>query len=669
MIPGNLSKSRPSYRPDRIILLLAVGASIPTILLIWYLQHIPVMPAWARLLPTLHIIAECLNIFVSLYIFLLAWHTYPNRRDTFILFLGYVFLIAGLLSLIHVVYYQQHQDPIRGILPAKHDYFFVVGHFFLPLGLILSVFAVDKKVPAGGRCYYLGAAILFFLFIVALGARYYPMPHLSPPRLPDKHAVSYLIDWEILTVPLYTLALFIYHKKKPFVDSKLNALFLSALVLLIYGAVCSSGLFPWGEGVLLGACNPFLHLFEIAAYAIIYWVVFVSSIRYPYKALYRVKESLAESYGELSATLELLRQSEQRYRLLVQNSNDIIYTLDTRNHITFINQNISVLTGYTPTELLNKSFFDLLTPESQKKAAAHTKVLVETGQAQFEDLEILTKDGKGKAIMVNAQPIPDMKGQIIGVQGIARDISERKKKQEQMLHSEKLATVGLISSGIAHEIGTPLNIISGNAEFLLAGLPEHHPMHEELETIVDQCQRISDQVRSLLDFARSSVLRPAPVDINAIISHTLHLLRHMIQSRHTVQLHLSSGLPVLLGDKDHLQQLFINLLLNAFQAMSTGGFLDISTSWESPYITIKLQDTGQGIERKNLRSIFDPFFTTKDPEHGTGLGLAVCTRIIKDHNGLIEVESEVNKGSTFTIRLPLNSHLETKPQEEDIDHG
>lgn len=659
---AGLSPTRPSNHLERVILIVAGVAFIPTVLFLRYLHHVGIAQL-IEIVPGLPIVAGFFTVLVSLSIFLLAWHTYPDRRDTFILALGNVFLLAGLLSLLHIVHCRGSLLLIKdSVSPNNPVCFRTINQLLLPLGLLFSMFAVGKTFSTRRRLQYLLGAI--FLLTLILGADSYLRSHQSTLSLAN---ASRLVGRDILTVPLYAVGIYLYHKKRLFTEAKSNALFLGALALLAYGEALGSG----------EDHNPFSHLFEIAAYAIIYWVVFVSSIRHPYKALYAAKEGLSEKYQELSAALEMLEQSEKRYRLLVENSNDLIYTLDSHSRITFVNQNISALAGYTPAELRGKSVFDILTPESQKKAIRQIRTLVKTRRALVEDLQILAKDGKQITTMVNIQPIHDAEGKITGFQGIARDISERRKQQEQMIQSEKLATVGLIASGIAHEIGTPLNIISGNTEFILADLPGYHPMREELETIVDQCQRISDHVKRLLDFARPSPLQFAPLDINEIIHDTLRLLRHMIRPDHNIQLDLTPEMPPLMSDRYRLRQLFVNLLLNAFHAMPTGGALTISTRLisgsrapkvEEPYVDIKIQDSGQGIERENLKSIFDPFFTTKAMSQGTGLGLAVCLRIVQDHKGSIEVESEVNKGATFMIHLPLRTSLKGSRTEETISH-
>jgi len=670
---AGLSETGASNHLERTIVIIAVVAFFPTVLFLRYLHDTGTTLLIKNVFPPLHLVAEFLGVFVSVSLFLLAWHTYPDRRDTFILSLGNAFLLVGLLSLLHIMHYQESPTLIKNSGSLNNPLcFYAMGQLLLPLGLLFSIFAVGRTFSTRRRLHYLLGVLVLLTLIVGAGS--YLKAHQS--ALSPINAAR-LINRDFLTVPLYAVAMYLCYKKKLFTESKSNTLFLGALALLAYSEALSSGLCFQCKDCPLINHNPFSHFFIIAAYGIIYWVVFVSSIRYPYKTLYAVKEDLSEKYQEFSAALEMLKQSEERYRLLVENSNDLIYTLDSYSRITFVNQNISVLTGYTPAELRGKSVFDILTPESQKKAIAQIRTLVKTSRALVEDLEILAKNGGGKTIMVNIQPIHDAEGKITGFQGIARDISERRQQREQMIHSEKLATVGLIASGIAHEIGTPLNIISGNAEFLLADLPDQHPMREELETIIDQCQRISDQVKNLLDFARPSSLEFAPLNISEIIHDTLRLLKHMIKPGHNIQLNLTPDLPPLMGDKYRLRQLFTNLLLNAFQAMPTGGSLQINTTLlsastafriETPCICIQIKDSGRGIEKENLKSIFDPFFTTKAMGQGTGLGLAVCLRIVKDHAGRIEVESEVNRGATFTIHLPLRAPLKGSETEETISH-
>jgi len=349
----NLSATKPSNHLERTILIAAGVAFIPTVLFLRYLHHIGITQS-IETVPGLHIFAEYLSALVSISIFLLAWHTYPDRRDTFILSLGNAFLLVGLLSLFHhIVHYQESLALIKNRVSLNNCvYFHAMSQLLLPLGLLVSTFAVGKRFSTRRRFHYL-LGVIFLLTLIS-GAGSYLKSHQPTLFLAN---ASRLIGRDLLTVPLYAVAMYLYYKKKLFADPKTNALFLGALALLGYSEALG------GEN----HHNPFFHLFIIAAYIIIRRVVFVSSVRYPYKALYAVKEDLSEKYQELSSALEMLEQSEERYRLLVENSNDLIYTLDSHSRITFVNQNISILTGYTPAELRGKSVFDILTPESQKK--------------------------------------------------------------------------------------------------------------------------------------------------------------------------------------------------------------------------------------------------------------------------------------------------------------
>jgi two-component system NtrC family sensor kinase len=228
--------------------------------------------------------------------------------------------------------------------------------------------------------------------------------------------------------------------------------------------------------------------------------------------------------------------------------------------------------------------------------------------------------------------------------------------------SDKLATIGQLASGLAHEIGTPLNIIYGRTELIQRRMEDKEGIRKNLEIIIGQTERITKILRQLLGFVRKKKSEQTALNINALLETTLDLLDHQIQKQRVrVVKDLRENLPPVIGDPDQLQQAFLNLMLNAIQAMPEGGTLRLSASSKKiskegleeaqrRYMEVCVGDTGVGIEREAIQNIFNPFFTTKDT--GTGLGLMVTRGIIQDHEGWIDVESEVRKGSVFKIYLP-----------------
>jgi two-component system, NtrC family, sensor kinase len=242
-------------------------------------------------------------------------------------------------------------------------------------------------------------------------------------------------------------------------------------------------------------------------------------------------------------------------------------------------------------------------------------------------------------------------------EGIAKLELERNLRQ-----SEKLATIGQLASELAHEIGTPLNIISGRAELMQKRLEDRDIAQKNLELILKQTERITKIIQQLLRYVRIKKPEKKPLNLDALIENTLDLLDYQFQKQ-SVQLEkaVPHDLPPVAGDPDQLQQVFINLMLNAFQSMPDGGLIRISASskrisregmadQEREFVEVSIKDAGIGIERDMIQNLFDPFFTTK--EKGTGLGLTVSRGIVQDHEGWIEAESEIGKGSLFRIYLP-----------------
>ncbi|MDI6753817.1 MAG: cache domain-containing protein [Thermodesulfobacteriota bacterium] len=233
-----------------------------------------------------------------------------------------------------------------------------------------------------------------------------------------------------------------------------------------------------------------------------------------------------------------------------------------------------------------------------------------------------------------------------------------KRMQSQLMQSEKLASLGRLASGVAHEINSPLTGILTFSHLLMRKLKDNPELQKELELIVRETTRVSIIVRGLLDFARESKPQKRPCNINELILHTLTLIeRQSVFQNIRIMKNLDPQIPMILLDTNQIQQVFMNILLNAADAMPAGGALNITTFLvpEDSFMQIKFTDTGCGIPEKNLNKIFDPFFTTKADKKGTGLGLAVSYGIIDRHCGQIEVQSAEGKGTTFIIKLPLKA--------------
>lgn len=248
---------------------------------------------------------------------------------------------------------------------------------------------------------------------------------------------------------------------------------------------------------------------------------------------------------------------------------------------------------------------------------------------------------------------------------ILRDVAERKKLEEQLRQTERLAELGTLASGMAHEIGTPMNVILGRAEFLQRKTKDPDTARG-LQTIVDQVERITRIMNQLLTFARRRPIERRPIDLNKVVVDTLEVMQERFRRhRITVKTELAPSLPQAFADPDQMGEVLLNLAINALHAIGDDGTLCLGTSvaavldgsggGPTDMIELSVADSGHGIAPDDLDKIFNPFFTTKEAGKGTGLGLTVVHGIIHEHGGQIKVESEVRKGTTFRIMLPIAS--------------
>jgi signal transduction histidine kinase len=272
----------------------------------------------------------------------------------------------------------------------------------------------------------------------------------------------------------------------------------------------------------------------------------------------------------------------------------------------------------------------------------------------MKEFNLVTQQGRQIAISWVFSPMRDHLDQVTGVVAVGRDLTERREFEEQLLQSQKLAALGVMAGGIAHEIRNPLSICSSASQFLMEDGITDEFRRENADKIYKGVQRASVIIENLLKFAHPS-LRTSPVQINllSLIKETVTLVAYQAKVK---KVEIKTDFPddpvSVKGTADLLQQVFMNLFLNAVNSMPDGGMLEVSVNIKDKEIYICVKDTGIGIPKNSLDKVFDPFYTTSVVGKGTGLGLSLCYSIIKQHDGLIDVESVEGKGSTFIVRLP-----------------
>ncbi|MDQ3013829.1 MAG: PAS domain S-box protein, partial [Acidobacteriota bacterium] len=262
-------------------------------------------------------------------------------------------------------------------------------------------------------------------------------------------------------------------------------------------------------------------------------------------------------------------------------------------------------------------------------------------------------DGRDLMLNISLAPLQSKTSEIEGTLVAIEDVTERIRLEEQLQQSDKLSSIGLLAAGVAHEVNTPLTGISSYSQMLMQQMPETDPRHQLLDKIYRQTSRASSIVNNLLNFSRVSDSRLVSVDLNHVLDDTIQLLEAQLRNSDIeVTRNYTATLPPATANAAKLQQVFMNLILNARDAMPQGGRLEIATEADEDSILIRFRDTGSGIAAEHLTKIYDPFFTTKQIGKGTGLGLAVSYGIIRDHGGDILVESQQGEGTLFQITLP-----------------
>ncbi|MDE3017999.1 MAG: PAS domain S-box protein [Nitrospirota bacterium] len=368
----------------------------------------------------------------------------------------------------------------------------------------------------------------------------------------------------------------------------------------------------------------------------------------------RLEQQLHEYSVELEAKVKArtreIEETKTYLENLLENANDVIYTLDTEQRFTYVNNKVAAW-GYRKEDLIGRPYLSLL---SKRHRGRRLKSTLDIGAKQVYEVEVISRSGDMRTVMVSVSPLHNPDGHIQGVLGIARDITDTKKLEQQILNTEKLASVGKLAAGVAHEINNPLGGILNCLYNLRKGTLSPARQEEYVVSMEDGLRRVQKIVRQLLDFSQQHEPELSATDINMVVERVLVLTEHaFVAGQIRLDKQLQTGLPVLMVDRHMLEQVLMNLVLNAIQAIKGGGTVTIRTRIVDEACAIDVQDTGCGIQPHLLSRIFDPFFTTKGVGEGTGLGLSVSLGIVERHGGRILVESEVGKGSLFTVSLPL----------------
>jgi two-component system, NtrC family, sensor kinase len=334
---------------------------------------------------------------------------------------------------------------------------------------------------------------------------------------------------------------------------------------------------------------------------------------------------------------------------IVESLNVGVLAIDLDGVVEAWNSRMEQVFSVTRNEAVGKPLSALLPPELVQEIEVRGDGEQVTGIYKHR----LQHRGLSLVLNVSITPLVSKAGERIGRLLLFDDVTQRERMEEQMSQTEKLTSLGLLAAGVAHEVNTPLAVISNYIQMLAKQMPEEDPRHAIIEKIVKQTFRASEIVNNLLNFSRTGAGELGDIDVNKVVEETLSLVAHPLKtSQIKVVKQLSDGIPAVRGSANKLQQVFLNLFLNARDSMPTGGMLEVRTAAHNGSVEIEVVDTGNGIPREHIHKIFDPFFTTKPGGRGTGLGLSVSYGIIKEHAGKIDVRSAPGRGTSFHVEFP-----------------
>jgi PAS domain S-box-containing protein len=369
-----------------------------------------------------------------------------------------------------------------------------------------------------------------------------------------------------------------------------------------------------------------------------------------------------------------LSNVKDRYQKLYDDAPDMMHSCDRNGNIIICNKTEAKALGYAPEELIGRPQADIIAPEEREACMGKMAFLINTGFFEGERT-LIAKDGRRIPVFIRAKAVYDDTGAFLMTDAILRDITEKKNLEAQLLQAQKMEAVGLLAGGVAHDFNNVLTAVVGYGTLLLAHTEKDAVAHTYVERVLSAAERATSLTRSLLAFSRKQIINPKPVRLGDVVTNLEKILAKVIGEDIELRVFLSPHEASVMADSGQIDQALMNLATNARDAMPEGGILVIETelvefdqdyvrrhAFAEPgkYMLISMTDTGQGIDAKTRDKIFEPFFTTKDVGKGTGLGLSMVYGIVKQHNGYINVYSELGKGTTFKIYLPAIERVAEK---------
>jgi len=407
------------------------------------------------------------------------------------------------------------------------------------------------------------------------------------------------------------------------------------------------------------------------------WIEIINRMEDLYANLANRQEEIEQKNRELLKTKEFVEN-------VIEHMADALIVMDSEGKINVVNHTALEILGYKYEELIGKPM-DLIFEKAKGKSllmeGSKIQTLIRDGVIKNLEIFFRNKEGERIPMVLSGSVMRSIHGEIDAIICVAKDFrdtkkllevkaraeaekakadelkrayNERQKLEDQLIQSEKMASLGQLAAGVAHEINNPLTGVLTSGHLLLRRFEPDDSNREDLEIIVRETTRCREIVRGLLDFARQSKPKMSYTNLTQLINEILSIMENQFHIKNIkVIINLKEDMPDIMLDVNQIEQVFVNILLNSIEAMTKAGRIIVSSNCDQDFVYVTFQDNGHGISEENIGKIFDPFFTTKSKQKGSGLGLSVSYGIIRRHNGTIEVKSKINEGTTFIVKLPL----------------
>jgi PAS domain S-box-containing protein len=360
-----------------------------------------------------------------------------------------------------------------------------------------------------------------------------------------------------------------------------------------------------------------------------------------------IMQSIVSNITERKQIEKSLKESEEKFRTFMETASDMMFIMDAEARLTYVNSAMCNTLGYSREELVGMPFQEIMDRDRLEEAKARRQELIESG----ENVHPMTWETKLRRKIhgeMKAVAIYDNDGQFRGIRGVFRDVTERRKIEE----SQRLSELGKLAADMAHEVKNQIGVIATRANIALLRNPKEKEVQEDIRIILNQCDQTNGIVKRLLMFSKPSKGDFKIIDLAKSVRFVSNLVeKQFLQNNVRIVDTIDGPLPPVRADEKQIQEVFLNLMRNAFEAMESGGTITLSAESDQEDVEVHFADTGSGISEADLKKIFDPFFTTK--ENGTGLGLSVCYGIIQAHNGDLKYTSQVGRGTTARVILPI----------------